>query len=99
MNVRQRRNSGVIVDSFAPMIERLQKRCQVKFLKGACWLCKIPDGPLQDRPHSYTISGRIVMEGYGHLDQSLAEFLVVRGSGSPHVFEDFVGIEKLASIE
>ena len=40
-----------------------------------------------------------MVQRHRHLDQSLQEFLVLVGSGAPHVFEGLVGLEKGGAVE
>jgi hypothetical protein len=62
-------------------------------------LGKILYGAFQHRSHTQPVSRGIVVEGHGHLDQSLAKLLVFGRGGAPNVFEDFVSVKELRAVE
>ncbi len=62
-------------------------------------LGEIPYRTLQHRPHTDAVSGRVMMECYGDLDQPLKKLLVFGRGGAPNIFEDFVGVEEVGLVE
>jgi hypothetical protein len=99
VDVWQRWKGRVIVESVAPLAERLKQCRQLDLPKAPRRLSKIPHGPFQHRPHTNPVSCGVVVKGYGNLHQPLKKLFVFGRYSAPDIFERFVGVEKLGVVE
>jgi riboflavin biosynthesis pyrimidine reductase len=101
LDARQRRGWSVknATEVVAPAFEFNPQGGQVNPAVPCGASFELPRSLVQERTESGTIVARVMVEGGGHLNQSVEEQLFIPGGFQPHTFERLVGLEEFLRVE